>query len=109
MTTVLPADRAEPWLSRFLPGLGAGRPYTPAVVSDAADGQTAHLHGLNLSRAWCLDRLAAVLPADDARVPLLHAWAAEHAAAAMPQVRGSDYMVVHWLAAYALVHLDPAY
>ena len=71
MTTVLPEP--EPWLTRFLP-----RPrFTPAVVSDASDGQTAHLHGLNLSRAWCLRRLAAVWPA--ARDELL-ATATEHAA-----------------------------
>ncbi len=100
MTTVLPEP--EPWLTRFLP-----RPrFTPAVVSDASDGQTAHLHGLNLSRAWCLRRLAAVRPA--ARDELLTA-ATEHAAAALPQVSGSDYMVEHWLAAYALLYLDEQY
>jgi len=104
MTTVLPD--AEPWLSRFLPGLAAGPVLTPAVVSDASDGQTAHLHGLNLSRAWCLRRLAAVLPGS--REVLLDS-AAEHAAAALPHVSGSDYMVEHWLAAYALLYLDPAY
>ena len=102
MTTVLPDP--GPWLSRFLPGLGAGPLFASAVVSDAADGQTAHLHGLNLSRAWCLRRLAAAVP--DARDVLLTA-AAEHAAAAMPHVSGSDYMVEHWLAAYAVLYLDP--
>jgi hypothetical protein len=104
MSVVLPDPGA--WLSRFLPALDAGLLLTPAVVGDASDGQTAHLHGLNLSRAWCLRRLAAALP--DAREALL-ATAAEHAAAAMPHVSGSDYMVEHWLAAYALLHLDPAY
>ena len=101
MSVVLP-DPA-PWLSRFLP---AGVHLAPVPVTDASDGQTAHLHGLNLSRAWCLRRLAAVLPA--ARDDLL-ASAAEHAAAALPHVSGSDYMVEHWLAAYALLYLDPAY
>jgi DUF2891 family protein len=97
MTAVLPDP--GPWLSRFLP-----RPwFTPAVVGDASDGQTAHLHGLNLSRAWCLRRLAAVWPG--ARDELL-ASAGEHAAAALPHVSGSDYMVEHWLAAYALLYLD---
>jgi hypothetical protein len=109
MTTVLPADRAQPWLARFLPGLATGPLPVPVVVSDASDGQTAHLHGLNLSRGWCLDRLAAVLPPDDVRVPLLRTCAAEHAAAALPHVSRSDYMVEHWLAAYALLYLDPAY
>jgi Protein of unknown function (DUF2891) len=106
MSVVLPAADVPAWLSRFLPGLVAGPLFAPAVVSDPGDGQTAHLHGLNLSRAWCLGRLAAALP--DARDVLL-ASAAEHAAAALPHVSGSDYMVEHWLAAYALLHLDPAY
>jgi hypothetical protein len=78
------------------------------VVSDAGDGQTAHLHGLNLSRAWAMRRLAAALPSGDQRVPVLLRAAAEHAAVALPHVSGSDYMVEHWLAAYALLYLDPA-
>jgi hypothetical protein len=101
MSVVLPEPK--PWLTAFLP---AGFPLGPAVVSDAGDGQTAHLHGLNLSRAWCLRRLGDVLP--EARERLLAA-AAEHAAAALPHVSGSDYVVEHWLAAYALLYLDPAY
>jgi len=101
MTTVLPDP--GPWLARFLP---TPPRFSPARVSDAADGQTAHLHVLNLSRAWCLRRLAGALPgaADE-----LLGSAAEHAAAALPHVSGSDYMVEHWLAAYALLYLDPAY
>ncbi|QXG76488.1 DUF2891 domain-containing protein [Modestobacter sp. L9-4] len=101
MTAVLPD--AGPWLAGFLPD---GVALTPVVVGDASDGQTAHLHGLNLSRAWCLRRLADALPQH--REPLL-ASAAEHAAAALPHVSGSDYMVEHWLAAYALLYLDAAY
>ena len=52
--------------------------------------------------------LTAMLPSGDPRVPLLLASAAEHAAVALPHVSGSDYMVEHWLAAYALLYLDPA-
>ena len=100
MTTVL--SDPGPWLTRFLPHPR----FTPAVVADAGDGQTAHLHGLNLSRAWCLRRLAQALP--DSAEELLAA-AAEHAAVALPQVSGSDYMVEHWLAAYALLYLDEQY
>ena len=101
MTAVLPDP--GPWLAGFLPD---GVALTPVVVGDVADGQTAHLHGLNLSRAWCLRRLADARPAD--RASLLAA-AAEHAAVAFPHVSGSDYVVEHWLAAYALLYLDPAY
>jgi hypothetical protein len=42
-----------------LAGLADGPLFGPAVVSDPRDGQTAHLHGLNLSRAWAMRRLAA--------------------------------------------------
>jgi Protein of unknown function (DUF2891) len=101
MSAVLPDP--GPWLSRFLP---AGVPLSPVQVGDASDGQTAHLHGLNLSRAWCLRRLARALPAAGEE---LLASAADHAAAAMPHVSGSDYMVEHWLAAYALLYLDERY
>ncbi len=47
-------------------------------------------------------RLADVLPADDPRVPVARQAAAQHAAVALPHVAGDDYMVEHWLAAYAV-------
>jgi hypothetical protein len=103
-------DRAElpDWLGRFLPGLASREPaslFTPALVSDPTDGQIAHLHGLNLSRAWCFDRLAATLPAGDPRGPVLLSAADEHTWAALGHVTGSDYGVEHWLAAYAVLLL----
>lgn len=94
------------WLEAFLPGLAAGEPtelFTPAVVSDSRDGHLGHLHGLNLSRAWALRRLAALLPVADPRIPVLRAAAGEHAGAARPYVVGGDYALEHWLAAYALL------
>ena len=99
------------WLGAFLPGLAAGAPpslFTPAIVSDTADGQIAHLHGLNLSRAWCWRRLAEALPADDARIPVCLAAARQHAEASLPHVTTDDYMVTHWLAAYAVLLLGEA-
>lgn len=108
MTRILgPAEFAR-WLGHFLPGIAAGEPtalFTPAVVDDASDGQNAHLHGLNLSRAWCWWRLADALPAGDPRTDVMRAAAWTHADAALPQVTGSDYMVEHWLAAYAVLFL----
>ena len=78
------------------------------VVADSSDGQTAHLHGLNLSRAWAMRRLAAALPAGDGRVPVLLDTARRHAEPELAEVSGSDYMVEHWLAAFALLYLDEA-
>lgn len=96
------------WLDRFLPGLALGRPasiFTPAVVSDPTDGHIAHLHGLNLSRAWAWRRIAAALHADDQRSIAAAGAAGVHAAAGLPHVVGGDYMVEHWLAAYAVLLL----
>jgi TctA family transporter len=105
----VPAGRFAAWLARFLPGLADGEPaalFRPAIVSDSTDGQIAHLHGLNLSRAWCWRRIAEVLPADDPRAPVAAAAARTHAAAGLPHVVGGDYMVEHWLAAYAVLLLS---
>ncbi len=96
------------WLAAFLPGIADGEPaplFKPAVVSDASDGQIAHLHGLNASRAYCWRRIAESLPPGDARIAPALAAARTHLEAALPHVVGDDYMVEHWLAAYAVLAL----
>lgn len=108
MRQVLPPAEFAGWLDGFLPDLAAGRPaalFTPVEVSDPTDGQLAHLHGLNLSRAWCWRRLAETLPPADPRRPAIEAAVTRHAAASLAQAAGSDYMVEHWLAAYATLLL----
>jgi hypothetical protein len=109
MTRLLPAETFATWLGEFLPGIADGEPatlFSPVIVSDASEGQIAHLHGLNASRAWCWRRLAERLPPGDARVGPAAAAAASHLAAALPHVTGSDYMVEHWLAAYAVLAMS---
>jgi TctA family transporter len=109
MAQVLAPSAFSGWLERFLPGLAGGQPaalFTPAAVSDASDGQIAHLHGLNASRAWCWRRIGARLPAGDPRAAAAQAAAHRHARAALPHVAGSDYMVEHWLVAYAVLLLS---
>jgi hypothetical protein len=109
MAKILPEGEFGLWLSVFLPGIAGGEPATlfkPAVVSDAADGQIAHLHGLNASRAWCWRRIAESLPAGDPRVGPAVAAARTHAGAALPHVVGDDYAVEHWLACYAVLMLS---
>jgi hypothetical protein len=106
MAVLLPPEEFSAWLTAFLPGLKEHEPaalFTPAVVSDSSDGQTAHLHGLNLSRAWCFRRLAESLPAADPRVAACTAAMHTHAEASLPHVVSDHYMVTHWLAAYALL------
>ena len=109
MARILPQAEFGTWLSVFLPGIAGGEPatlFTPAVVSDSADGQIAHLHGLNASRAWCWRRIAESLPAGDPRIGPAIAAARTHAGAALPHVVGDDYMVEHWLACYAVLMLS---
>ena len=93
------------WFDRFLPDITNSGLFTPAIVSDDSDGQIAHLHGLNLSRAWCLLRLAAALPPTDVRLADMRANAAAHAIPELDLTSGTDYMVEHWLAAYAVLLL----
>jgi hypothetical protein len=109
MACLLSREEFPGWLHSFLPGLAAGEPaslFTPVIVSDPSDGQIAHLHGLNLSRAWCWRRLAHTLPAADPRIPVCLVTARAHADASLPQVTTGDYMVTHWLVAYAVLLLS---
>jgi Protein of unknown function (DUF2891) len=106
MAQLLPAGEFPDWLSAFLPGIVDEHPaalFTPAIVSDSTDGQIAHLHGLNASRAWCWRRIAEELPQEDPRVSAALRAMRRHAEAALPHVTGDDYMVEHWLAAYAVL------
>jgi hypothetical protein len=109
MGQLLRPDEFAVWLHGFLPGIGRGQPaalFEPAIVSDATDGLIAHLHGLNLSRAWCWQRVANALPADDDRVPAMRDATRDHADVALPHVTGGPYSVEHWLVYYALLLLS---
>lgn len=108
VAAIAPADRFAGWLGEFLPELSNRRPgalFTPAVVTDPTDGQGAHLHGLNLHRAYGFGLLARLLPdGDSRRAPLLQARDA-HAAASLPAIVGGGWMTEHWLATYAVLLL----
>ena len=108
MRRLLLAEQFLPWFDRFLPDIADARPATlfqPATVTDRSDGKIAHLDGLNLSRAWCWRSLAAALPPDDPRRPVMLQAAKLHLDAALPHVAG-DYMGEHWLASFAVLALD---
>ena len=47
--------------------------------------------------------LSLALPPGDPRVPACTEASRRHAAASLPHVAGDDYMVTHWLAAYAVL------
>jgi hypothetical protein len=105
---LLPQDEFPSWLAGFLPGITQSlldQLFEPVIVSDQNDGQIAHLAGLNLSRAWACVAIAERLPAGDKRVRPLLASAERHAKVSLPMVSGTDYMLEHWLAAYAVLLL----
>jgi hypothetical protein len=104
MRRVMAPDVFAVWLDGFLPGIPAdGSPgwLRPEVVTDPADPKLAHLDGLNLSRAWMLEGIAAGLPPGDARGPAIAASAAAHAEAGLRSVTGEHYEGGHWLGSFA--------
>jgi hypothetical protein len=76
----------------------------PVAVSDGSDAKIVHLHGVNLSRAWCWRQLHDDLPAE-LHVPVQRAIDL-HLAAALPAATVGDYVATHWLASFALLALD---
>ena len=99
MRRVFTPKRFAAWLSGFLPDRLTLR---PVAVSDPRDGQLAHFAGLNLSRAWMLNGIAAGLPAGDDRVGRLRKLALEHRDAGIEALAWQGYETTHWLGAYAV-------
>jgi hypothetical protein len=109
MRVVLGPEEFVQWFTCFLPHIASGEPrtlFTPAVVSDRADGKIAHLDGLNLSRAWCWRSIASGFPPQHRIHERALAAARQHLAASLPYL-AVDYMGAHWLASFALLALSP--
>jgi hypothetical protein len=101
---VLPANEFSTWLSQFLPQIpttGRDDWLEVGVVLDASDGKLVHLDGVNLSRAWALENIAATLPEGDKRISALNGSSKVHAAAGLASVTGEHYAGGHWLASFA--------
>ena len=93
------------WWALFLPPDEALATWlAPVAVSDPADARIVHLHGVNLSRAWCWSLLHPEL-APALREPVERAIAA-HLETSLPAATGGDYVGTHWLASFALLALD---
>ena len=116
MRRVLAPAAFADWLGGFLPAIPAkggakggaddaaddATGWLPvAEVTDRADGKLAHLDGLNLSRAWMLEGIAAGLPPADPRRPALLATARTHRQAGLAAVTGEHYEGGHWLGSFA--------
>lgn len=108
MRRAMPQEQFIPWFTRFLPHLEQRHPATlfePATVSDRADGRIAHLDGLSLSRSWCWNQLASVVPKSDARRQVMLDAADRHLQASLRHISG-EYMGEHWLATFAVLALE---
>jgi hypothetical protein len=105
MRRMLPSPDFGRWLRTFLPQISPARSGTwlqPVVSPDPSDPKLAHLDGLNLSRAWMLEGIAAGLPKGDKRLPIILAAAEEHKRAGLAAVTGKHYEGGHWLGSFAV-------
>ena len=102
MRRVMPPARFAAWLETFLPVIGEDDWLPVAVVTDRADGKLSHIDGLNLSRAWMLQGIAAGLPKEDPRREVLGQVAKRHAETGLAGVSEEHYAGGHWLASFAV-------
>ena len=105
MRRVLPSQEFVRWLRAFMPQIsrsGDDKWLQPVVSPDPSDPKLAHLDGLNLSRAWMLEGIAAGLPKNDMRLPSIMATAEAHRRAGLAAVTGEHYEGGHWLGSFAV-------
>ncbi len=102
MRRVLPGDEFTRWLAAFLPTSALdSAALQPQVVTDPSDGKLAHLDGLNLSRAFMLEGIAAAVLPSDPRRAKLRALATAHRTAGLNAVTSDHYEGSHWLGSFA--------
>lgn len=105
MRRILSRDDFDAWLKKFLPftdGNSHREILTPVVVSDVTDGKLVHLAGLNLSRAWCLNGIAASLPESSSLRSVFAESANRHEKAGLGYVFSGHYEGEHWLGTFAV-------
>jgi hypothetical protein len=98
MRRVLPAAEFASWFDAFLPKIDL----EPTRVSDVTDGKLYHLAGLNLSRAWMLEGIAAKSPGSSPRRTSLTALAAKLRQTGLDSITGEHYEGGHWLGSFAV-------
>ncbi len=102
MARVLDAREFAAWWTGFAPGTAAlSRWRSPVRVSDSTDPKIVHLHGLNLSRAWCWSVLRPHLPPGQAQA--IAATIDAHLDASLAAATEGDYAGTHWLASFAML------
>jgi hypothetical protein len=105
MRRVLPSPEFARWLRTFMPQVSTSGDdiwLQPVVSPDPSDPKLAHLDGLNLSRAWMLEGIAAGLPKNDKRRAAIMATAEAHRRSGLAAVTGEHYEGGHWLGSFAV-------
>lgn len=105
MRRVFSQQEFAAWLHQFLPQItnqGTGSWLQAEKSTDPSDPKLAHIDGLNLSRAWMLDGIAAGLSPADRRLAALKASSAAHRSAGLAAVTGEHYEGGHWLGSFAV-------
>jgi Protein of unknown function (DUF2891) len=105
LSIVLPQSEFTPWFDAYLPELMVGdfRHLQPAVVVNETDARQVHNHGLNLSRAWCMQGIAQALPLGHTAAVAFGPLAKAHSQSAQAAITGGDYVSTHWLVSFALL------
>jgi hypothetical protein len=106
MTRALTARPFADWFKNFLPEIGVEETASllqPVQVSDHNDPYISHLDGLNVSRAWCMYRVAATLPQESASRAALLRSAEEHGRDGVSAIFAGDFSSSgHWLSTFVV-------
>ncbi len=106
LSRVMSPGDFQAWFRGFLPDVPIGEPanlFNPVIVANRTDPVLGHLDGIQLTRAWCMRRIAAALPPDDPARPVLLIAAQQHAAEGLKHVFSEVYNSgAHWLASFAV-------
>lgn len=108
MQQVLSNQEFVSWFDTYLPEDSMpqeGMLFKPVRAIDRADGRLAHLDGLNLSRAWCMNRIASSFASTTSRHQVLIRAAQAHLHASQDAIH-EDYMGSHWLGSFLFLALE---
>jgi len=100
------------WFDEFLPALYSPefkpltQPIDPSLITNPARlAAKSHLIGLAFMRAEEMNRVAAALPASDARADALRRLSAMHAGQGMTAMHVAGYLGSHFLGAFSILYL----
>ncbi|MGF1494884.1 MAG: DUF2891 domain-containing protein [Microcoleaceae cyanobacterium] len=105
ISRLLSSEAFERWFTGFLPQLlteEGKRWLQPLQIQEAEDYGQSHLDGLNLSRAWMLQRIASKLFASDLRTGTLRELISIHRQLGLKPTSIKDYSGSHWLGSFAV-------